>query len=293
MKIFITGASGNLGGYLVESLSPGNELLLHYNSNPCSQQNFRTVQFDLTDFDEIKKAFGNFKPECVIHTAAISNPNIADKVSKEKVVNINVKASEIIAEECSKINSKLIFTSTDLVYNGNLGAYLSENSQTNPISLYAETKLNAEKAIASVSAEFIILRTSLMYGFSNSSGENHFDFMFNNLVNGKTVQLFTDQFRTPLALFNAAEMIAQLVNVNAAKGVINFGGSERVSRFYLGKILCEETGFSEELIIPTKMKDVEGIYKVYDVSMDTGKLQSLGLNQLSIRESIRKILAEK
>ncbi len=293
MKIFITGASGNLGQHLIQSLSDGNELLLQYHSKENFNTAHSSINLDILDFTELRKVFNDFKPGYVIHTAAVSNPKFADELPREKVLKINVEATKLIAALCCDYGTKLIFTSTDLVYDGSFGKYLKEEDPTNPLSLYAETKLIAEEEIQKSSCEFVILRTSLLYGFSKSSGENHFSFMFENLKKGKHVKLFTDQFRTPLAMFDAAGMIKRIIDVKNIKGVINFGGLQRLSRFELGKIFCESAGFNSSLLTAIKMDDIDLKYKVPDVSMDIRKLGSFGIEPMNVKDAMNKLIKER
>lgn len=115
--------------------------------------------------------------------------------------------------------------------------------------------------------------------------------MYQDLQNEKPVKLFTDQYRTPLSLIEAARIINELASSNARSEVINFGGLERVSRYELGERLCELTELDKNLLIKIKMNDVPQLAKVKDVSMNTDKLQSYGIKQKSIDDMILEIVA--
>ena len=193
--------------------------------------------------------------------------------------NINVNSTKNTAELCEKYKSKLIYTSTDLVYAGYRGSMLVEEGKLIPISIYAETKLMGEVKIQDTFDNYIILRTALMYGFGLNHSNCHFHEMYNNLKQGKSVKLFTNQFRTPLALHDAARMIKELIQKDIKKEIINFGGPERISRFQFGEKLCEIASFDKNLLTPISMNDIPDMPQVADVSMNTGKLQSYEIKQ--------------
>ncbi|MEW6702132.1 MAG: sugar nucleotide-binding protein [Bacteroidota bacterium] len=291
MKIFITGGSGTLGQYLNIELSKKNEILTQYNSNIGNCKKFGSVQFSITDYKKLDEIFFSFKPDVVIHTASISKPEMVDKLPADFVYEVNVNATKIIAALCKQHNSKLIYTSTDLVYAGYRGSMLSENAKLIPISFYSETKLMGEVKIQETFNNYLILRMALLFGFGLNHSCTHFQFMYGELKKGKLVKLFTDQFRTPLAIHEAARMISELIEKNIYGEILNLGGRERLSRFMLGEILCDEAGFNKNLLIKTTMDEAELNYKVADVSMNTEKLQSLGIKQKSCRNSIREILS--
>jgi len=286
MKILITGGSGLLGQYLNIELSQNHNILSLYYSNVGNCNNFRSVKVDISNHNELLNIFTEFKPEAVIHAAAISHPILPQNLTTKDVYKINVEATKNIAELCDKYNSKLIYTSTDLVYAGYRGSMLKEDAKLVPITLYAETKLMGEIKIQNTFENYIILRTALLFGLGMNHSTNQFHKMFNDLKQNKQVKLFTDQFRTPLSLKEAARIINNLLNKEITPEIINFGGTERVSRYELGEKLCEIFGFDKNLLVKIRMEDIPNIVKVEDVSMNTEKLQLLGVNQKSIDEMI-------
>jgi dTDP-4-dehydrorhamnose reductase len=292
MKIFITGGSGLLGQYLNIELSKYHTILTQYHLNPGNCVEFNNVRLDLTNSSSLKEVFSDFNPDIVLHIAAISNPQLAEKIDSKTVYAINVKATEQLAQLCEIHNTKLIYTSTDLVYAGYRSSMLKEDAKLIPVSLYAETKLIGEVKIQDTFNDYIILRTALLFGFGLNHSTNHFHQMYQNLKNGKEVKLFTDQYRTPLSVIDAARMINQLIQKDIKTEILNFGGKERVSRYELGEILCEVAGFDKNLLVKITMDDLPGLNKVEDVSMNTDRLQSFGIKSISISGSIEKILNE-
>jgi dTDP-4-dehydrorhamnose reductase len=286
MKILITGGSGLLGQYLNIILSKNNIILTLYNSNTGNCRDYLSQKIELNEYEKLKELFSSFTPDVVIHTAAISRPEDCDDLPKEFVIDVNVNSAIELAKLCELHNAKLIFTSTDLVYDGEDGQMLTEESVPKPASFYAETKLQSESGIKDIFENYIILRTSLLYGIGLNHSVNNFHNMYFSFKNNKPVKLFYDQFRTPLSLQDAAELMEKLINIDIKNITLNFGGRERVSRVDLGEILCELGKFDKSLIEETSMQDAPIRYKVKDVSMNTDTLQSLGLKQRSIEDSI-------
>jgi dTDP-4-dehydrorhamnose reductase len=114
--------------------------------------------------------------------------------------------------------------------------------------------------------------------------------MYQSLKEGKPVRLFFDQFRTPLSLKEAAAALSMLIEKDIMEEIINFGGRERLSRYDMGEILCRKAALNSELLIRTSMYDITSLPKCADVSMNTNKLQSLGINAKGTEESIDLII---
>ncbi|MCJ7553159.1 MAG: SDR family oxidoreductase [Ignavibacteriaceae bacterium] len=290
MKIFITGGSGLLGQYLNSELSAKHQVLTQHNKHQGNCKLYNNIKLDLTDFNSLKKVFEDFKPDIVIHTAAFSTPAQISISNSKKVYSLNVISTQRIAELCEKNNSKMIYTSTDLVYAGYRGSMLKEDSKLIPVSLYAETKLMGEVKIQETFDDYIILRTALLYGFGLNHSKCHFHQMYMDLKQDKEVKLFADQFRSPISLIDSARLINKLLDENIKSEIINFGGLERVSRYELGERLCDVAEFDKNLLIKITMNDVPDLPKVEDVSMNCDKLKSFGIQSSPISESIKNSL---
>ncbi|MFA7420584.1 MAG: sugar nucleotide-binding protein [Melioribacteraceae bacterium] len=292
MKIFITGGSGLIGQYLNLELSKNHEILTQYFQHTGNCGNYNSVQIAINNYSEIERAFKNFQPEIVIHTAAVSNAEKADQLPADEVYDVNVNATKFLAELCKKYNSKMIYTSTDLVYAGYRGSLLTEEAKLIPISLYAETKLMGEVKVRETLENHIILRVALQYGIGQNHTRSHFQFVNEELKAGRKVKLFTDQFRSALSLKESARMISKLVTKDVKGETFNFGGIERLSRYDLGKAICGYFNYDENLIVPTKLEDSSALYKIADVSMNVDKLKKLGIVSKSFAEALEEIIAK-
>jgi len=290
MKILITGGSGLLGQYLNNFLSKSNEILSIYNSKTGNCTDYNSVRGNITDNNIIREIFESFRPEVVIHTAAITNPLLVKPFTEQDYYSTNTEATKRIAELCEQFNSKLIYLSTDLVYSGKEGSMLNEDALIRPISIYAKTKLKGEAKIKETFDNYLILRTALLFGFGLNHTKSFFDTMFNNLSQNIPINLFADQFRTPLSLIEASRMISEIVFLDINSETINFAGVDRVSRFELGELLCEVSGFNKNLLNKISMKEIPNYPQVEDVSLSTDKLLSFGIKSNSVEESLIELV---
>lgn len=290
MKILITGGSGFLGQYLNLELSQNNEIVVLYHQEPRNCINFKSFQLDIRNYEHLSKVFTEFKPNVVVHTASISSPIKADSLPPKIVYDVNVNATKYIAELCDKYKSKMIYTSTDLVYAGYRGSFLKEDAMLIPISLYAETKLMGEEKIKSTFANYIILRTALLFGFGLNGTKCFFHEMCDKLKAKERVKVFTDQFRSPLSVLEAARIIRQLCESDIKGEVINFGGAERLSRYDLALKLCNIAQLDEKLLEKISMYEIKELTHVADVSMNVDKLKSFGVKLKSIEDALKEIL---
>jgi dTDP-4-dehydrorhamnose reductase len=292
-KILITGGSGLLGQYLNISAKNDFEIFTLHNTNKGNCIDFKTLKVDIRDPVSLKKVFEYFKPNIVIHSAAITNPVPNQNQTGKDYFETNVKATQFFAEFCEMHNAKLIYISTDLVYAGYRGPFHKEKGKLIPVTLYAETKLMGEVKIRQILQNHLILRTALLYGIGLNHSQCHFQKMKENFNAGKSVKLFTNQFRTPISLKDASKIIVELANTDLKNETINLGGSERLSRYEMGEVLCNIAGFDKNLIEKITMDDLPDFPKVEDVSLNTEKLKSLGFRPGTYEEYVNLILEEK
>jgi dTDP-4-dehydrorhamnose reductase len=292
MKILITGGGGFLGQYLNLELSKHHEILTLYHQFQRNCKEFNSEQVDIRNHEKLDSIFNSFKQNVVVHTASISTPQKADSLPAKTVFETNVTSTEDIAKLCSKHDSKLIYTSTDLVYAGYRESYLKEDAKLIPISLYAETKLMGEEKIKSTFDNYIILRTALMFGFGLNGSTCFFHQMYDKLKNNEKIKVFYDQYRSPLSVLEAARIINFLCESDIKGEIINFGGRERLSRYEFAMKLCKLKGFNVNLLEKTSMYDFQDLPHVADVSMNVDKLLSYGYKLKSVDESLAEIFID-
>jgi dTDP-4-dehydrorhamnose reductase len=291
LTALVTGGAGLLGQYLNRALAERFHVVSWYHAHPRDAADYDGEPVDFNEESSIEEAFERATPDVVVHTAAISSVGAAETQPRRYVYDVNVRATERLALLCELNGARMIYTSTDLVYAGDRGSFLDESSKISSLSIYAETKYMGEEKIRRTVEDRLVLRLALLYGFGLGETTCHFETMYHALREGERPKLFTDQWRTPLALHDAARMIAELAaNPEATGKTINLGGKERLSRYELGERLCDLADLNAELLEPTRMSDVPDLPQVADVSMSIEALRSLGVEPKSVEESIRDIL---
>ncbi len=248
---------------------------------------------DIRDSFALSRIFNDFKPELVLHLAGITAVSHALALTEQDVREINVTASGTLAELANEHGAKIIYTSTDLVYDGSAGGNLKEDAPLNPLSLYGSTKLKGEKAVADNTDNYLILRVALMYGFSKGKLKAFFQEAYNKVKSGQEVVLFHDQYRSSLLVNDGARMLVELISKQHDHKLVNFGAAERTSRADLFLRFVRQAGLDESKLIFKSFRDIPHLPQVEDVSLDVSRLLSLGITPRSVEESLNEIISQE
>lgn len=291
-KALLTGASGFVGFNLVRVLGEDFELYGTSFANSPPIRGYRFVKLDVTSPENVREVLESVEPEVVIHAAAKADVDFCER-NREISYKTNVTGSENLAKEASLGGARLIYLSTDLVFDGEKGDY-SEGDNPNPSSLYGSTKLEAEKRVLGISDRAVVVRLSLLYGNRGHSNIGFVCRLLESLNAGRPFKLFTDQYRTPLYLEDVAAALKRIVLDMNFRGLYHLGGPERVSRWEFGQILAEVFGFSKKLLSPIKMEDLpEMIPRPRDCSLNSSKIYGrLKLEPKTIREGLQRLKRE-
>lgn len=284
-RIIISGSSGYLGSHLCNNLKNEiGKIFALYNSNQPEIENIEKIKIDLLQTDELNLLFKDIKPDYVIHLAAVT-PSKLFEVDEKYIYSVNVNLTGKIASLCHSFNSYLIFTSTELVYNE--GENIKEDHEIYPLNIYAQTKLEAEKVILKYGKYFLILRTSLMYGFSISTHKSFFDYSFIKLLNGETVKAFYDQYRNALFVEEAAKFIHQLLNLKLPDNFfMNFCGFENLSRFEMLYKTAEIFNLNKDLILKESGENVKEYKMAKRLHLSFDRMKSFNLHPKSFEENL-------
>lgn len=288
-KIFITGASGFWGRHLFENLKK--DFNVYGSCNKTKIKNKKIIRLNLENPKKIHTIFNQIKPGVIIHTAACSKVDFCEN-NNEIAYKINVEATEEIAKWCMENNCRLIFFSTDLVYDSRNPEFLfKESDKTSPKCYYAYTKLMAEERIRDILEDFIILRVALTYGIGDDTHKSFFDWVYENLSHNRNITLFTDQYRTPIFIEEGVEIIKILIKNRLKNETINFGGIEKLNRYEFGIKVTEVFNFSEKLLIPAKSSEIKGItFRSFNSSMNVEKLLKLTSYRFNtIQENLKRL----
>ena len=250
MKILITGANGLLGQKLVAALATTKHFVLATGQGNCrilnlpSNATYETC--DISIKEQVIHSLENFQPDVVIHSAAMTNVDECE-LNPEKCYMMNVVATQNIINACNQINCHLIHLSTDFIFDGKDGPY-SEDGIPNPISIYGQSKLDAEEIVQSSTCKWAIARTVLVYGISPGlSRTNIILWVKSSLEQGKPIQVVDDQFRTP----TLAEDLAQgciLIAEKGATGIFNISGKDFLTPYAMANLTAEYFKLDKKLI---------------------------------------------
>ena len=250
--ILITGSNGLLGQKLVDLLSKEENIRLiataKGDNRLPNQEGYVYQSLDITDSQEVNEVFAAYKPQIVIHTAAMTNVDTCES-DLEGCESLNVKAVEYIVEACEKQGSFLCHLSTDFIFDGADGPY-DEEATPNPISIYGESKLKAEKIIQASSIRWAIARTVLVFGIvPDMSRTNIILWVKKSLEEGKQINVVTDQFRTPTLAEDLA-IGCWLIAQKEAEGIFNISGEELLTPYEMAIQTAEYFHLPKELIKP-------------------------------------------
>lgn len=256
MKILITGSNGLLGQKLVHKLSKDPEVELIATArgeNRLSNKEGYTYQsLDITDEKAVSETISKFKPDSLIHTAAMTNVD-ACEADKEGCDKLNVDAVKYIADACKTNNVHLVHLSTDFIFDGEDGPY-DEEAEPNPLSYYGESKLKAEEIVLKSGLDAAILRTVLVYGIAEDMSRSNIALWAKGaLQKGQKINVVDDQFRSPTLAEDLADGCI-LAAKQKAKGIYNISGKDQLSVLEIVQQVADYWKLDKSLINPVSSK---------------------------------------
>jgi dTDP-4-dehydrorhamnose reductase len=273
MRVLVTGASGQLGSYLLREMHQRNLPVIAW----CGSRGgslFRTqlAPVNLTERDAVVSAFRQARPTVILHTAAMAR--VSDCHRDPKLAQrTNTDATALLAELAAEAKAKLIYVSTDLVFNGDRGNYC-EHDTPRPLSIYGETKAAGERVVLTY-PNHLVVRLSLLFGPSLNGRKSFFDEQGVALQEGRPITLFRDEWRTPLSLTTASSALLEIAKSDV-KGVLHLGGPERLSRVEMGQRLAAFLGIPSPAIEAKDRADIPAPEpRPRDTSLDSGHWSAL------------------
>jgi dTDP-4-dehydrorhamnose reductase len=283
-KLLITGVSGFLGWNICQQATKKWQVYGTYYNHPVSYPGTILIKTDLRDFSVLQDLFAQIKPSAVIHTAAASKPNFCQAHPSESY-KINVTASANLARLCAEYEIPCAFTSTDLVFDGQNPPY-TESDRVSPICYYGQQKVAAEQKMLEIYPATAVCRMPLMFGIPSPTAGSFIQGFIQNLQEGKELNLFVDEFRTPVSGTTAARGLLIALEQKVA-GLLHLGGKERISRYQFGLLLAEVMKLSTDLIKPCHQEDVVmAAPRSPDTSLDSSKAFALGYQPPSLKEEL-------
>jgi len=246
-KYLVSGASGLLGLNFGLQMNARHEVVGVVNQHGLVGAPFAIETADLATPGEATRLLEKVQPDVLLHCAALANID-ACEAQPELAYRINADVPGELAAACRQMGIKMVHISTDAVFDGQLGGY-HEADATNPINVYARTKLAGEQQVAEKNSEAIIARVNF-YGWSLRGKRSLAEFFYTNLASGKPMMGFTDVLFCPLQVNDLADVLVAMVD-NKLSGLYHVLSSESISKYEFGCRIARRFGLDEHLIEAT------------------------------------------
>jgi len=251
-------------------LSKSNQVFSCYNES--KPENGDSVKMDLKNYELVSSVLTEIKPDVVIHLGAMTGVDICEK-EKTSASEINTKATEIIAKECLKLNSFLVYVSTDYVFDGNFGMY-KEGDVANPLGFYGKSKLEGEKAVQNFSTNWCIARTSTPFGL-HPTKKSFPMWVIENLQKQKQIDVLIDQFTSPTYIPNLSRMLIE-ISERRITGIIHAAGASKISRYQMASMVSDKLNLDDTLLKQISMNKMKWVaQRPKDSSLDVSRASSI------------------
>jgi len=279
-----TGLSGLVGSRMLEMMS--------------SEYEFENLSLEtgvnILNIKEVDQRFSSSKAEWVLHFAAKTNVDGCEKDKKfgEKgdAWKINVMGTKNIALACKKFNKKMLYISTDFVFDGKEKRYYEEEDPPNPLSWYAVTKYEGEKIVQKSHIPYLICRPAYPYRAVNSLKKDLVHVILDRLKNNEKITAVTDQFITPTLIDDIALAIKILITKDQT-GIFHINGSQAVTPFDLALKIAQVFNFDKNLIdkITLKAYYQNRAARPFHAVLKNDKIQALGVTMNTLDTGLKII----
>jgi dTDP-4-dehydrorhamnose reductase len=229
LKLLVTGGAGYLGSEICrQAVQQGWEVVATQYRNPPPHG--LPLSLDVRDDAAVDRVLMRHGPDVVVHTAyVLSGPEL------ERTV---VRGSRAVAEAARRCGARLVHLSTDLVFDGEQGAPYDEEAEPRPVMDYGAAKLEAERLVAAVDPDALLVRTSVLYGKPEPGPQELLAFR-------DDIEFYTDEIRCPTVVPELAAALLELARLDVA-GLLHVAAPEAVSRLELARILRAAHGLDPD-----------------------------------------------
>lgn len=288
MKVFVTGAAGQLGHDVMNELNKrgyvgiGSDIAPEYNGvqDGIAITKAPYVSLDITNKAAVDETIAEINPDVVIHCAAWTAVDMAEDDDKvEKVRAVNAGGTENIALICKKLDCKMIYISTDYVFDGQgTEPWQPDCKDFNPLNVYGKTKLEGELAVSRNLDKFFIVRIAWAFGVN---GKNFIKTMFNVGKKYDTVRVVSDQIGTPTYTYDLARLLVDMI-VTDKYGyyhATNEGGY--ISWYDFACEIFKQAGYTTKVIpVTTEEYGLSKAARPFNSRLDKSKLVEAGFEPL-------------
>ena len=256
-KILITGGSGLLGRNIGKIINKNNVICSTLNKTKFSEENIKLIKINFSKKNDIKNKIELIQPDLIIHT--LGNTNVENcEYNKSEAHKVNVKFVKNLSEVCKKKNLKIIYISSDHLFDGK-NSFYSETSKVKPLNYYAKTKVLAERIVAKASKKNLIIRCNF-FGHGFEYRKSFSDKILTSLNNKRKIKLFHDVYFSPIEIKNLIKILEKLIEKKVV-GTFNISSNESISKYQFGLLLCKSFGLDKNLIEPIQVNTIKHLVK--------------------------------
>jgi len=295
-RLLVTGFGGFVAGSVVKQAGVEWDVIALSRKRIINcRDDITHFQFDLREYDRLRQVIEEVQPAVVIHSAAIANIDVCQH-HQEEAETVNVGVTRHLAELCRQQGARMVFCSTDTVFDGMQGMYI-EADVAHPLNFYAETKVRAEQIAQAELDDIVVARLSLVMGFPLIGAGNSFlASMVASFQQGNSVPVPENEIRTPIDVVTLGRALLELAGSDFT-GVLHLAGNTRLNRYEMAIQIADRLGFPRELVKCTNSNAMpDRAPRPDDVSLDNSKAKHvLTTPMLDLSEGLGLILetAEK
>ena len=288
MKFFVTGVCGQLGHDVMNNLAArgydgvGSDIQPAYSGidDGTAVTKLPYIKLDITDAEAVKRVLRVVQPDVVIHCAAWTAVDAAeDEENRDKVRAINVDGTKNIAEACKELDSKMIYISTDYVFNGQgEKPWEPDCKDYAPLCVYGQTKLDGELAVANTLDKYFIVRIAWVFG---TNGKNFIKTMLNVAKTHDRVTVVSDQIGTPTYTYDLARLLVDMAETDkyGYYHATNEGGY--ISWYDFTCEIYKQAGIATEVVpVTTEEYGISKAARPFNSRLDKSKLVEAGFKPL-------------
>ena len=290
MRILISGGTGLIGGNLcVQAARQHQAWATDVVAAPDQLPGVTWLVADLTDREQVAAVFQQARPQAVVHCAAISNIDLAQR-EQELAWAVNVTGSRHVAELCREWGARLVACSTDTVFDGVRGGY-REDDPPSPVNWYGQTKVEMERLVAALAPSWAVARLSMVYGLPALAGPpGYLERLLSSLEAGKATQHSEAELRTPVDALTVRDALLELATGDY-QGLLHVAGRERVSRRELARRVAARVGADPVLVQPEPQLSPGKAARPRDASLESARAgQVLATPMLDVAQGLERVL---
>jgi dTDP-4-dehydrorhamnose reductase len=273
--LLVTGGGGFLGANILRHAESGYALhAIDQKPAALERENLTWHALDLQDRKALQDLLLDLKPDIVVHTAALSDIDYCE-ANPQKAEDVNVASTLHVAELCRRTGARLVFFSSDSVFDGRRGGY-RETDAPEPLNQYARTKVKAEQGIVEILANHVIVRPSLIMGLPVLESGNSFLWKLIQSLRSSTRSAFPSaEIRSPVDVITLSRATLEIALLRFT-GILHIAGNDRLSRHDMARRIARALGYPVELIVDTEPQVENGrARRPADASLDNTRARDI------------------